>query len=74
MHTNFARYEPGDRRIDGILADIGVSSTQLDQAKRGFSFRNEAPLDMRMDSTQELTAADIVNHWDEKTIADTFYE
>ena len=73
-HTNFAQFNPEGLTFDGILADIGVSSTQLDQSHRGFSFRYEAPLDMRMDSTQELTAQDIVNHWDEKTIADTIYE
>ncbi len=72
-HTNFARFDPGESRFDGILADIGVSSTQLDQSQRGFSFRQEAPLDMRMDSTQALTAEEIVNHWDEKTLADTIY-
>lgn len=72
-HTNFARFDPGESRFDGILADIGVSSTQLDQSQRGFSFRQEAPLDMRMDGTQALTAEEIVNHWDEKTLADTIY-
>lgn len=73
-HTNFAQFDPGGLMFDGILADIGVSSTQLDQSQRGFSFRQEAPLDMRMDATQALTAQEIVNHWDEKTIADTIYE
>ncbi|MGB3294954.1 MAG: 16S rRNA (cytosine(1402)-N(4))-methyltransferase RsmH [Phormidesmis sp.] len=73
-HTNFSRFNPEGLCFDGILADIGVSSTQLDQSQRGFSFRQEAPLDMRMDSTQALTAEEIVNHWDEKTLADTIYE
>ena len=58
-HTNFASFKPGDTKFDGILADLGVSSAQLDVGDRGFSFRQEAPLDMRMDQTQELTAAEI---------------
>jgi 16S rRNA (cytosine1402-N4)-methyltransferase len=57
----------------GILADIGVSSMQLDDPTRGFSFLQDGPLDMRMDSRQRLTAADILNSFSEKDIADILY-
>ncbi|MFP4298646.1 MAG: 16S rRNA (cytosine(1402)-N(4))-methyltransferase RsmH [Spirulinaceae cyanobacterium] len=70
---NFAEYNPHGQRFDGILADLGVSSPQFDQGDRGFSFQIEAPLDMRMDRRQDLTAADIINHYDEAELADIFY-
>jgi 16S rRNA (cytosine1402-N4)-methyltransferase len=70
---NFADYEPDATKFDGIIADLGVSSAQFDIAERGFSFRHQAPLDMRMDRQQELTAADIINHWEEAKLADIFY-
>lgn len=71
---NFADYQPGSILFDGIIADLGVSSAQLDIAARGFSFRNAGDLDMRMDQRQSLTAADVINHWEEKQLADAFYK
>jgi 16S rRNA (cytosine1402-N4)-methyltransferase len=68
-HGNYADYQPLQQKFDGIIADLGVSSVQLDLAERGFSFRNEAPLDMRMDRSQGTTAADLVNYTSEVELA-----
>ncbi|MCM8543504.1 MAG: 16S rRNA (cytosine(1402)-N(4))-methyltransferase RsmH [Lentisphaeraceae bacterium] len=59
-------------QVDGILLDIGVSSHQIDTADRGFSYVNDGPLDMRMDRSQDLTAADILNETDERDLARIF--
>jgi 16S rRNA (cytosine1402-N4)-methyltransferase len=61
-------------QLDGVLADLGVSSLELDSPERGFSFRSAGPLDMRMDPNEPLTAAEIVNHWPEKDLANLLYE
>jgi 16S rRNA (cytosine1402-N4)-methyltransferase len=60
--------------LDGLLADFGVSSMQLDEAHRGFSFRHEGPLDMRMDTRKGLTAEQVVNQADEEDLANLIYE
>lgn len=69
---NWMRYY-GVEHIDGLLADLGVSSHHFDDESRGFSFRFDAPLDMRMNKRDGTTAADVVNTYDEERLADVFY-
>jgi 16S rRNA (cytosine1402-N4)-methyltransferase len=78
VHSNFndigrIAAEYGFLEADGVLADIGISSMMVDDPARGFSFMREGPLDMRMDRNQELTAAEVVNTYSEKDIADILY-
>ena len=70
--ANFMDYY-GISQVDGILADLGVSFHHFDAAERGFSFRYDAPLDMRMNAKQRLTAAEIINSYDEENLARVLY-
>ena len=70
--TNWMRYYEVDH-IDGLLADLGVSSHHFDDETRGFSFRFDAPLDMRMNKRAGMTAADILNGYSEEKLADVLY-
>jgi 16S rRNA (cytosine1402-N4)-methyltransferase len=76
LHGSFADIasEQPEASLDGILADLGVSSLQLDSAARGFSFQAEGPLDMRMNPQAGATAEQVVNHISERELADVIYE
>jgi len=79
VHADYRRLsavldERGVGKVDGVLADLGVSSMQLDEPGRGFSFRKDDPLDMRMDTTAGPTAAEALRAVDERTLADLIYE
>ncbi len=64
----------GIGRVDGILFDLGVSSPQLEEPARGFSFQGDGPLDMRMDQSMNGTAADLINRWPEAQLADAIFQ
>jgi 16S rRNA (cytosine1402-N4)-methyltransferase len=79
IHANFDQLPEvlanlGVERVDGVLADLGFASDQVEDAGRGFSFRDDGPLDMRLDLAAGQTAADLVNTLSEKALADVFYE
>ncbi|WP_018132736.1 16S rRNA (cytosine(1402)-N(4))-methyltransferase RsmH [Effusibacillus pohliae] len=78
VHANFRELkriveEYAAEGVDGILFDLGVSSPQLDEGERGFSYMRDAPLDMRMDRTQPFSAYDLVNTWSESQIAEVIF-
>ena len=79
VHSNFSAldsvlYELGIHGVDGMLFDLGVSSPQLDEAQRGFSYKQDAPLDMRMDESAALTAHEVVNTWSYEELRRILFE
>ena len=79
IHGNFRDIakimdEEGVEKVDGMLFDLGVSSPQLDNAARGFSYMQDASLDMRMDKNDSLTASEVINNWQENQLRKIFYE
>ena len=79
VHSNFSQLDEvldnlGIEGVDGILLDLGVSSPQLDEAERGFSYMADAPLDMRMNSEDSLTAFEVVNTWPKEELRRILYE
>lgn len=79
VHNNFGNIgevldELGIEKVDGILLDIGVSSYQLDEGDRGFSYQQDAPLDMRMDTSKKFSAYDVVNDYDKNQLNDIIFK